>query len=70
MATGWVWTRNLPVLDPAGAGAGLLLTPRVFGFGDPKRGGSGSGFHSPPQVPVGDPKYEEPATKAHYSWPN
>jgi hypothetical protein len=57
MAAGRVSTRNLQVLDPSGSGSGALYAPRVCGFGDPKWGGEGAGFDSPPRVPIGDPIY-------------
>jgi hypothetical protein len=53
MAIGRVQTRNPRVLDPAGAGAGLIFPPRGCGFGAPKRVGAGAGFDLAPRVPTG-----------------
>lgn len=57
MAVGRVWTRNPRVLDPMSAGAGVYFSPRVFGFGDPKLGGSGAGLIFFPRVTHGAPKF-------------
>jgi hypothetical protein len=64
MAAGRVLTRNPRVLDLTGAGSGADLAPRVRGFGDLKRGGSGAGFSCHPRVPVGDLNMFVPSEKS------
>jgi len=63
MAAGRVWTRNPRVSDPTGAGTGAVFAPRVCGFGDPKRVGSGAGFNSPPRGACRDPELQEARKK-------